>query len=228
MLARLMLVCGLAVILPAVGSADFITFTDRAAWQTVAGTPNATEDFQGFTQDRFIYPTPVQANGFSIVANGSLPAIFAGRVDVLPFTFAGSLVSPNGTNFFMGSLVNDADFGIERNVILTFNSPVTAFGADLRTRALNEFIDVYGAGNALLGTISPAPSTTQFYGFALTGGERAERLVFRTIPTAQDNVISVNVFGMDNVAMVVPAPPAVILVGVGVATVALARRRRRA
>lgn len=232
MLTRLSLAVSLVATLPAVGSADFVTFTDRAAWQAVAGTPTATEDFQGFTQDAFIFPTPVQANGFSIAADGSLPSFFAGRVDVLPFSPVGAARSLNGTNFFWGSLVNDLDLSPpQRDIILTFTGETRAFGADMRMSD-SVLIDVYGAGNTLLGTISPTGTpTTHFYGFVLTGGEGAERLVVRVgdPPGPQDGSIFVPGFAMDNAATVpTPEPASFALFGGLLAAGARAVRRQTA
>ncbi len=227
---RLFLAVALVGALPAVGSAAFVTFSDRAAWQAVAGTPTVTEDFQSFTQNAFIFPVPVQANGFSLTATRSVPAIFGNRVQVAPAPPPiASGNSPNGTNFFLGALINDldADGTLNANILLTFTGEVSAFGADFRG-ANGIFIDVYGAGNVLFDTISPDVNTPQFYGFALTDGERAERLVFRTTLTPLDGVINVNVFGMDNVALVVPAPSGLVLAVLGLPALGLSRRLRRA
>ena len=232
MLARLLFAVALMVALPAVGSAEFAVFTDRAAWQAAAGTPTATEDFEGFTADALFYPDSVPANGFSIVATDTLPPFFGNKVEALPFAPPfGSRNSPNGTNYLWGALINDPDNigdSSEVNVILTFTGATTAFGADLRG-ANDTFIDVYDAGNGLLGTITPTGPATQFYGFALTGGERADRVVFRTVPTDADGVITVNGFGLDNAQSVsTPVPSGLLLTVLGLPALGLSRRPRRA
>ncbi len=221
MASRLTTLCAAALLcMPAIASAAFVSHTNLATLLAAAGSPTATEGFEGFTVDTSFQDALVSFNGFSAIATGSATSP-AGRnqVDVSPFDVS----NVNGTTYFQGQVRS----GPATTVIdLTFASPVMAFGADFAGAdgPAQLLIDVFGPGDVLLGTLDPV-SNSGFTGFVLTGGEQAVRLGFRA------GLAGIEDFGMDNVTLVaasgaVPVPTTLSLVGLAFAGLGLARRRR--
>ncbi len=184
-------------------------YNSRTAWQSAAGTPTHTENFSGFPplQDTSFEPGcagggPVDLNGSMIVVTSGAGSCFRNVVDSFPYLFS----QHNGTTHASCYVNNNFPFPPNPNqveITITFDSPVTAWGADFYDATTGEGarIDVYD-GSTLLGVVFPGSGTT-FCGF--TTSTPATKIVLRPV-----NFIFGSMgegFGLDDLAQVVWSPP---------------------
>jgi hypothetical protein len=192
-------------------------FTDRAAWEAAAGTPTFTEDFSGFSSDLLFQTAPVALNGMTIVQQGVDD--FRNLVDVAPLEFADN----NGTAH-ASMYTNSGAITAQ----IAFNALTSAFGGQTWEAASGEGARVVVlSGSDVLGSVNLTDAGGAFFGFVVTGGS-ATSIRFESVTDAPGS--AGEGFGLDNlagrVAGQVPAPGALALLGIGLAGLAAARRRR--
>lgn len=186
------LVSILALVFATAVPAAIIQHDTRASWEAAVGGPgNLSEDFEGFVVDTEFRSGPVDLSLGTIVQDG-YDAAFRNLVETPPFQF-----TDNGGTNHASCFVNafeaspaywppqgtvDVDTPPDAqmptaalpatNVRITFNSPVTAWGADFYGVLGGELlaIDVLGPGDVVLGTLLPA-SNTGFMGFTASAAE---------------------------------------------------------
>ena len=157
-------------------------FSDRTAFTTAAGAPLTNETFSSFIADTPFHTTPLDIGLFTISMTGSPPKFFGNKIDVVPID--GSF-GVDGTNT-MGVFTRPG-----QSLILTFESPIFAFGADfydwnddlLRT-------DVIVGGADVLSPPIDTTSPPRFYGFI-------SDMPFTTV---EFRGLENDVYGMDNLA----------------------------
>ena len=193
------LIAVLAIMSTPVFASPIDTFTNRADWQTAAGTPDWTVDFGGFASDTSFTTSPVDLGSFSI-----------SQVGVMDFhnVIKASGVADVYTNF--GAITVD----------ITFDTPVYAWGADfsgLDGELLN--IELFGGIN----TTIEVNQTTGFFGFTVPSSTPINKisLISRTEIAGLEG----ETFTMDNAAGVVPEPATMSLLALG--GLAMLRRRRK-
>ena len=174
----IVVVLALGVLIPALAQGAIVQYNDRASWlAAIGGTPDAEEDFQGFTVDTSFRAAPV-AIGTGTIAQAGFDQAFRNLVDVPPFLYTDN----NGTNH-ASCFVNypDTGPGSETNVELAFSQPVSAWGGDFVGVLGGEFlaIDVDGTERAIIATLLPAAMDT-FVGFVADAGEQIDLVIFRS------------------------------------------------
>lgn len=189
--------------------AAIVQFNDRTAWQSaVTGGGNLSENFNAFTSDVIFRPGRIDAGpgkgaaganasrarlffnlNHAAFSMGTLVALgydwnYLNLIDTPPF------VIPNDIDNHVPIFINHEEATLAgTSVRIDFTAPMSAWGADFYFARDSEHlaIDVLGAGDALLGTITIV-STTSFLGFVGTAGEQAQALVLHselTIPGPQ-------------------------------------------
>jgi hypothetical protein len=188
--------------LAGVASAQFTSFTDRAAWDAAAGTPTFTEDFSGFTADVIYRAAPVSlAGNLTLSQTGQNVAEFRNFIDTPPFQFTdnnGTTHASAFTNFPEG-----ANPGVQ--VVFTFGTPVSAFGFETWTANGGEGViaDVFD-GTTLLGSLTADNLNASFRGFTITGGT-ATSVVLRSARLSAGQ--GGEGFGIDNLVGVAGSAP---------------------
>ena len=193
-------------------SAALIAFNDRTAWEAAVGGTFLTEDFS--TTPSGVYEfSPIDVGDFTVSVAGST---FGSTWHNISSTGSGGALvnSVNGTQ-----QLNVAT-GDEGGTTLAFDFDIYAFGADFAhvsdSRTTSFFIDgiqleIPFLSPGFFGFVSDTAFSDTF--LALTGG-------------------LADGFGMDNLVYAatrssVPAPPAIILLGLGLLGIGLTRQRQR-
>lgn len=173
------------------------TYTDRTAWEATlpGGTPQIVENFEGFTQDTEFRSGPLSIAVGSIAQVG-VDTGFRNEVDVAPFQFTDN----NGTTH-ASCFVNFPEGGnAGTNVEISFDQPVSSWGADFEGVLGGEFLVVaIDANGSELGTISPPSNTGVFMGFTATAGEQVTKVILRS-QTLNPGGAGEG-FGMDNIGI---------------------------
>ncbi len=201
------------------------TFTNRAQWASASGPQIFLENFEGFAQD-----TSFRTSALLIAAGqGTLTREGVDRgapfhtIDVPPY---GPIDSDTASGSVFAYCFTDSPEGMSQGtqVRLTFNTPIRAFGMDIFLGAIAEglTLEIIGAANQVLGTITPQTSPTgTFAGFVSADPVASVR--FRSAMLVSGS--AGEAFGLDNLAgspIPAPASAAVLLAGLGL----IGRRRR--
>jgi hypothetical protein len=196
-------------------------FTTLGTWQSAVGTTDVVEDFQSFTTDRpfTIASGPVAlAGGMSIVQVGTSTSLSSrNKIEVLPFELPGN--SPNGSTFANMNLSVPAN-----NVRLSFQIPISAWGADFGLARGGAYLTVaaVGPGGELASMVIPTDNS--FLGFRATSGESINSVILRgdSGPTNEEDL------GMDNARFsFVPEPATMLLMSLGSGPAICRMRKRR-
>jgi len=134
-------------------------YNDRASWLAAAGTPDLVEDFEGFVADADFKLSPVTLTIGTIQQMGEDEG-FRNLIDSPPLDFP-----DNGGTSHASCFVNFPESNDGTTVMLTFDQPVSAWGAQLygvQGAELAAF-DVLDA----ISTLIPI-SQDQFIGFTST------------------------------------------------------------
>lgn len=139
-------------------SASAITvYTDRAAFlAALGGATLLEEDFESFSQDESFRTSTVDVGDFTIEQTGA-DQDFRNTIDVQPLEFGGSEVN-NGSKRVSAYVDSSPATGIK----LTYDSPITAFGADISGVDLGGI--AYQVNMQALATFNTG-GVDQFYGF---------------------------------------------------------------
>jgi hypothetical protein len=191
-------------------------FTDRPTW-TAAAAPNGSENFNSFATDTTFQNVSVPITNGTVIGQLGSNGAQTNKIDAPPAEFANAYIL-DGTSYLIGDLTAG------QTMTITFNNPVTAWGGDFKGVAdvpRTTHIDVFDAANVLQGTVtmsSPTNTTLGFYGFTMTAGTTAKKLVL------SNGVASNDAFGLDNIQFSVPEPSAAAAIAL---LVPLSHRRRR-
>jgi hypothetical protein len=211
----------LGLVWPGAASGALSFYSDRATWQAASGPATWVESFAGFASDTSFATASVALAGMTIGREGP-EAGLTNFIDVPPLAFAGGSSTSQAelfTNFDEGDLIGT-------QVRIAFAQQNRAFGfsawaaADFEDAVLEVF-----DGATLRGT-SPVPAGDgAFLGYVLTGGDAATSVRFRSatliVGTTGEG------FAIDDLAVVaVPEPATWITLGLGLAALLLAARRR--
>ena len=189
--------------------AAIIVFTDRALWEAAAG-PFVTEDFNGLT------PTPLSTGNNPV---GLIDINIVGDPGVSRIDDGTSVFAINGTNALILEVdESGTDIGFPS---ADFLGAVFGFGADWQSTTNNSVLEVTidgqlfnfsdfldaGDGDGFLGFISDVAFTDIVFGLAGSSNE---------------------IFGLDDLSIAVsmPEPGILALMGFGVVGLGLSRRRR--
>ena len=189
-----------------------VQYTSKTAWQAAVVTSMVAEDFESNVGAFTPISTPfTTANGLGLVTAG-IPQITA--MQILP---AGTITTlTNGTQF-----LHFRDFGVGLKVNLA--APSFAFGFDYGTNDIGWNLSAAGGVNY---TIPSGPGTAGFIGYI---DLPANLFSSFTLKGPGPNVAQGGL-SIDNVlvAASVPEPQSYALFAVGLASVALTRRRKKA
>lgn len=146
---------GIALLTSCPAVSDITVFSDKATWASVAGGPPSIENFEGFEEGTsFLRPALLEASGFWLqVTNIGNTNNTSNAVGYLPFP---SLPVNDSLLAEVDLAAPNNGLGFDPNsLLIEFEQPVTAFGADF-----------FGFGNGF--AIRPHASFT-FYG--TSGGQ---------------------------------------------------------
>lgn len=200
-------------------------YTARPTYTAAAGPATASENFSGFTADTSFATTAVAVNGYSLQQFGT--SGFRNLIEATPFVFTDN----NGTSHAScATNINDAGTA-EFGVLITFPSPVTAFGGDFYgvegvlagspgAEGLRALVFNGGTQIASFNLVDQISTGVQFLGVVAGSGEQITsiRLASRTAVATNGEG-----FGLDDTVVTVPEPATAALLLLPVA--ALARRR---
>jgi len=191
-------VLSLAILTAATSQAGVITFSDRASWEAaVVGSPTVV-DFN-------TYATDVSTNG----------------IDFGPFTIANGLLDapPVTSHDIDGSTYVNITHGGAKSI--TYHSPISGWGADL-DHAQGSWLRVLLSSPEDLELPYTGGDNPAFFGFITWPMES-----FTTIQFLENGLDKV---GYDNISSgteVVPEPSSLVVLGLGLAGLAVRRRRKR-
>ena len=217
-------VASCVVLLSSSASASLTIYSDRSAWEAAAGgLPAIFQDFNSISAD-ILVPPAFDLGAFSLDDEGS-----GSRIDASPFFDATDTPSPDdyvvdGTTYFLAS-TEDAD--APEGVIVQFDQPVISWGVDQNPHPLDvgDFFNFRtDTGETGIWTLQ-ATDTTHFRGFVASMPFTSVIFAFGT----GSRGIYVEA-GWDNVGAHVasiPEPTALLLLCLGFAGIAFARKRLR-
>lgn len=218
-LAKLVMALALFVGSALPASAEIVEFTTRGSFLASAGI-TTTETFDAVTADSQFRTQTVNLGSFSLAGFGPNQGAF----NVVNPTPA-SIYNVNTSAFVLG--ITDVDSGIT----ITFNSAITAFGADFR--GFNNFDSVAQRsiilvnGNSLSSPVVAANSDTSFFGFT-SDTPFTTVTIMRNPGYFRD---ASDAFGMDNVTFAevsaVPEPSTWAMMILGFAGIGFTTYRRR-
>ena len=171
---------------------NFTIFSDRASWEAAVGGSFSEETFNSYTVDTSFNGTPLDVGDFTL--NGTANLSSYQTIDVPPFF--NSLANVDGTTSINALLDESSSFSI------TFDSPITAFGANFSSISTAGAIIQVNADSELVGGIptnSNTGSDTEFFGFI--GDSSFTTLLF------DGGGVNDDVFGVDNVVYTSPSTP---------------------
>jgi hypothetical protein len=196
-------------------NAALVQYSDRTLFEAASGILSS-EDFNSYTTDVSFSMSPLDVGDFTITYDGVLVSGW-NMIDATPFAMS-SLLDIDGTSYMLGGLAE------AETIVLTFDSAITAFGADFT--GLNDDV-ARSLFNIAGDTISlPVQSglTTLFFGVV-------SDTPFDTVTLM--GLSSSEGYGMDNVAygsgtVSVPEPTTLALMGLGLAGIGFARKKKQA
>jgi len=199
----------------ALQAADFLTYSSRSAFAAAAG-PLSGENFNAVKSDVDFSRSTYRANGFTMALDANDRTPRAAYIDAAPYL--GSSI--NGTSFAAAALYDAV--GYDSSLVLTFDTAITAFGADFISGSAGAFVvEVLGS------TFSPVVGNPGFFGFVSDTAFTSIRL--RARPQSGHYVSLDDVtFGSGSVGAVPePGAWAMMLGGFGIIGGALRRRTAR-
>lgn len=159
---------------------NFNTFTDRASWEAAVGGSFSEEDFNSFTVDTsFDNGSSVDVGDFTLNGFGDCCSN-DNKVDASPFSFGGV----DGTSYVVGQVNNTGSTFFN----MTFNSAITAFGAEFDRISDDRITQLVADSEA---PINIPDITSGFFGIVADGS--FSTLAFQPGDSQFDR------FGMDNV-----------------------------
>ncbi|MEQ1760489.1 MAG: PEP-CTERM sorting domain-containing protein [Vicinamibacterales bacterium] len=198
-------------------AATITPYNSLAAWQAVAITDWGV-DFNGlFGVDTSFTSSAVDVGPFSLQQTISTAATTRNRIEVAPALFP---LESNGTDY--AAILTDLD--ADRAVLMTFDSPLRAWGGVFTGALTSELTDLrlnFQAGGF---TTLQLPADG-FFGFTSDTAVSSIRLQSRN---ADGSIIGEG-YGLDNVVgdtVPVPEPTTLLLLGSGL--IAAVHRRRKA
>jgi len=167
-----------ALLGPIAANADLIVFTDYSAWETAAGGPIVTEDFDDIPNTGFL---PLNTT------------TTVGLIDVFPFASGGDIF-----RVLNGRVTGQVDRGgvpiVPEGFSIIFPFPIFAFGADFTDACSNAGLTIQVLGETLPLSNDLDGLCNGFFGFTST--ELLESITFGQVAGDCCN----EVFTMDNVS----------------------------
>lgn len=196
------LVASIAVVFVASSQASeaamITTFDDRAAFDAATGGGLLLETFNSFTTDRTFHNTPVDVGDFTISMNNGVARQDVNRIDTPPFN---SSINFDGTPY---AGVGGSNYSL----FLTFDAPITAFGADLGFLGVGENSAPRTTLNVLGDSFLPPQIGVGFRFFGLVSDTAFNVVEFRT--SANDGWSFDNVaYGTGEQSTPVPTPSSI-------------------
>ncbi|MEQ9409463.1 MAG: PEP-CTERM sorting domain-containing protein [Fuerstiella sp.] len=193
--------------------AGFVTYSNRAAWESTVGN-HSTEDFNSFTVDTPFHTNAVDVGDFSLSMTGD-PGTVRNKIDV-PNLWDSSF-NIDGTN------VASVFLKTGDSLFLIFDAAIVSFGAEFA--ALNDSVrrvDIVVAGEVFTPPVTAA-SQVRFFGF--TSDVSFTSVELRGVGTFNDG------FSLDNVSFSeqapVPEPASLAMWGLGAIVLTGYSRRKR-
>lgn len=191
-------------------------FTDRALFDAAVG-PTLVEDFNTFSTDIPFHTTPFDVGPLTLSMTGSpLTDGTRNKIDALPLE--DPIINVDNTTVALALTTDGTTF------LITFEIPITAFGADFA--ALNEDVDRTRiiVGSDILAPPVTVGNTVRFFGFRADSPFTTLEFVTSSLTRPLDG------YSLDNVAFSpVPIPGALWLFGSGLlGLIALSRGKKTA
>lgn len=196
----------------AVEAADFTTYSSRTAFVAASG-PLSSENFNTVKSDVDFAYSSYHASGFTMTLDANDRTPHSAYIDAAPYL--GSSI--DGTSYAAAAFYSFGDY--DSSIVLTFDTPITAFGADFSSGSAGRFI-VEVLGN----TLTPVVDNPGFFGFVSDTAFTTIR--FRGQPQSGHYVTFDNLsFGSGAVAAV-PEPSAWAMMIGGFGLIGATQRRR--
>lgn len=203
----------LATVAATSARAEFTVFDDRTEF-LAATLQTATESFDGWVKDTGFHTNAVDVGAFTLSMTPGAGTIY-NLIDAPPQKSNSTNI--NGTTHLMVF----TDTGID--LTFSFDQPITAFGADFK--GINdEFERTQFSADGSFITVPGEPVNLQLTFFGFTSDTPFDSLTFHGVRN--------DIYGIDDVTFgtalrvpAVPEPGTMAMLGLGLAGVAMARRR---